>query len=83
MCIRDSLSSPRLRLETGPDGVGNWDFGQQSQGNQMQLDRLWIENGRLQFFNTKERTSIDVTLNSAQAETKDSAPPLDLSLIHI
>ena len=72
------LSSPRLHLETGPDGVGNWDFGQQSQGNQMQLDRLWIENGRLQFFNTKERTSIDVTLNSAQAETKDSAPPLDI-----
>ncbi len=23
------LSSPRLHLETGPDGVGNWDFGQQ------------------------------------------------------
>ena len=72
------LSSPRLHLETGLDGVGNWDFGQPSQGNKMQLDRLWIENGRLQFFNTRERTSIDVTLNSAKAEAKDSSPAVDI-----
>lgn len=72
------LTSPRLLLETGPDGVGNWDFGQPSQGKVMQLDRLWIGNGRLQFFNAREKTNIDVTVNSAKAGAKDSAPPVDI-----
>lgn len=72
------LTSPRLHLETGPGGVGNWDFGPPSQGKVMQLDRLWIGNGRLQFFNAREKTNIDVTVNSAKAGAKDSAPPVDI-----
>ena len=72
------LSSPRLRLETGPEGVGNWIFGEESQGNPMQLDRIWIDGGRLQFFNAREKTSIDVNVNSTKAEAKDSAPPVEV-----
>ena len=42
------LTKPRLRLETGPQGIGNWVFGEPG-GMQPQFRRLWIDDGQPAF----------------------------------
>ncbi len=72
------LTAPDVRLETGPKGVGNWVFGDQSGDNPMQFRRIWIDDGRLRFFNAPEKTDVDITVNSAAATGQNSAPPIDI-----
>ncbi|MEO6519985.1 MAG: AsmA family protein [Pseudoxanthomonas sp.] len=72
------LTAPDVRLETGPKGVGNWVFGDQSGGNPMQFRRIWIDDGRLRFFNAPKKTDIDIAVNSAAATAQNSAPPIDI-----
>lgn len=87
------LAAPKLRLETGPQGVGNWVFGGDSDGKPVQFRRIWIEDGRLQFFDTPKKTDIDIAVNSVQAQgkntqdksaqsksmqSKDTAPPIEI-----
>jgi uncharacterized protein involved in outer membrane biogenesis len=72
------LSAPQVLLETGPEGVGNWVFGDQSQNNKTQLRRVWIDAGRLQFFNAADKTDIDLAVASVEADSKGAAPPIDL-----
>ena len=71
------LAKPMLRLETGPGGVGNWVFGD-SAGEPPRFRKIWIEDGRLQFFNTAKKTDIDISVNSAQPRREDAAPPIDI-----
>lgn len=71
------LSRPRLRLETGPGGAGNWVFGGQ-QREPPQFRRLWIDDGKLRFVDAAGRTDIDVDVNSAAAGKGDAAPPIDV-----
>ena len=76
------LAAPKLRLETGPQGVGNWVFGD-SDGKPVQFRRIWIEDGRLQFFDVPKKTDIDIAVNSVQAQGKDmqgksTAPPIEV-----
>ena len=71
------LSAPQLLLETGPKGVGNWVFGDES-SEPIQLKRLWIDKGRLQFFDEPNKTGLDISVNNAKAGVKDSAPPIDI-----
>ncbi|WP_256788299.1 AsmA family protein [Stenotrophomonas sp. Ste60] len=72
------LTRPDLLLETGPgkDTPGNWDFLGPSTGNPPQLQRLLIDDGRLQFLDTAGRTDVLVALTSGRPRTEDSAPPL-------
>ena len=42
------LGKPRLRLEKGPKGIGNWVFGQKGK-TQPQFRRLWIDDGQMRF----------------------------------
>lgn len=71
------LSKPTLRLETGPDGVGNWVFGDKD-GKPIRFRKIWIDDGRLQFFNAPKKTDVDISVNSSQPRREDAAPPIDI-----
>ena len=59
------LARPRLTLERGPEGTGNWVFGDQDdEGAPLRVRRLRIDDGRLQYRDAKDRTDIDVALQS-------------------
>jgi uncharacterized protein involved in outer membrane biogenesis len=72
------LTRPDLLLETGPgkDTPGNWDFLGPSTGNPPQLQRLLVDDGRLQFLDAAGKTDVLVALNSGKPRSQDSAPPL-------
>lgn len=72
------LTSPDVRLETGPRGEGNWKFGDQSADNPLPLRRIWIDDGRLRFANQASRTDIDIEVDSAQPRRTDAAPPIKI-----
>lgn len=69
---------PDLLLETAPrkDQPGNWDFLGPSDGAPPVLQRLLIDDGRLQFLDAAGKTDILVSLNSGKPKNADSAPPL-------
>ncbi len=71
------LTKPHLRLETGPKGVGNWVFGEPG-GNTMRFRKIWIDDGRLQFFNAPKKTDIDISVNSGAPGRLDAAPPIEI-----
>ncbi len=67
------LSEPWLHLERGPDGTGNWVFGDQDESSRpLQVRNLWIDDGRLQYVDAKAKTDIDVRLQS-RAKTDAAA----------
>lgn len=72
------MTRPDLLLETAPgkDQPGNWDFLGPSDGEPPVLQRLLIDDGRLQFLDAAGRTDILVGLNSGKPRNADSAPPL-------
>ena len=70
------LGKPRLRLEKGPKGVGNWVFGEEG-GTQPQFRRLWIDDGELRFIDSAVKTDIDVRVDSAAQGRNEAAPPID------
>ncbi len=72
------LVKANLLLETGPQGKGNWDFLKGDGETDIAFRRLWIEDGRLQFFNAAEKTDIDIRLNSVKPGKDDTAPPVDI-----
>lgn len=72
------LTQARLRLEKGPNGIGNWVFG--SQGNAPpQFGRLWIDDGRLRFIDTAAKTDIDVAVNNMPTGKADAALPIQVA----
>lgn len=73
------LSAPRLLLEKGPGGTGNWVFGDQSDESTTRIQRIWIDEGQLQFFDRAKKTDIDIAVNSAAADAAGMAPPIDIS----
>lgn len=72
------MTRPDLLLETAPrkDQPGNWDFLGPSDGKPPVLQRLLIDDGRLQFLDAAGKTDILVALNSGKPKNADSAPPL-------
>lgn len=74
------LASPDVRLETGPEGGGNWDFGtDESDGGQPpRLRRIWIEDGHLQFVDAANDTDIEVDVASREPDKPGGAPPVAL-----
>jgi uncharacterized protein involved in outer membrane biogenesis len=71
------LSKPSLRLERGPQGVGNWVFGE-SDGMEPQFRKVWIDDGRLLFFDAARKTDIDVAVftENPKGAKADTAPPI-------
>lgn len=83
--LRGKVQLPEIRLtradvllETSPDKgqPGNWDFLGPSTGNPPVLQRLLVDDGRLQFLDAAGKTDILVALNSGTPRTEDGAPPL-------
>ena len=73
------LTRPDALLQTAPraDQAGNWDFmGESSGGAPLQLQRLYIDDGRLQFLDERGRTDIQVAVRSGKPKQADAAPPL-------
>ena len=75
---RIHLTRPQLRLETGPEGTGNWVFGDTGGESRMTFRDLWIDKGRLLFLDAKAKTDVDVTLDSAKAPTPDEASAVNV-----
>lgn len=70
------LARPRAVLETGPDGTGNWVFGNDTpSANPPRIDTLWIDDGRLRYLDAVKKTDIDITLAS-QAAQAGAAPAI-------
>ncbi|MDQ3617585.1 MAG: AsmA family protein [Pseudomonadota bacterium] len=72
------LTKPRLSLETGPEGGGNWDFGQDDGDNAMQFRRVWIDEGNLRFLNAAGQTDIEIAVASQDPERAGDASPIAL-----
>lgn len=75
------LAAPRLRLEKGPQGAGNWDFMPASEGPprwEVGFRRLWIDDGRLQFLDPASKTDIDVAVESTAQDKPGTAPPIEV-----
>lgn len=84
--LRGSVQLPEVRL-TRPDVLlqtankkgdpGNWDFlGDSAGGDPLQLQRLYIDDGRLQFLDDAGRTDIQMAVRSGEPRQADAAPPL-------
>jgi uncharacterized protein involved in outer membrane biogenesis len=77
-------TKPDIWLETAPEGAagGNWTFGDGEPDTgepRWQLDRLWIDDGRLRFTDAAEKTDIDIALASvvaAKGQARDAAAPV-------
>lgn len=84
--LRGSVQLPEIRLTrpdvllqtaTRADQPGNWDFmGESKGGEPLQLRRLHIEDGRLQFLDERGRTDIQLAVRSGKPRQADAAPPL-------
>ena len=62
------LQQPRLDLELGPDGTGNWVFGApDDDGEPLRMNQLWVDDGRLRYLDAKGRTDVDIALQSRDA----------------
>jgi len=88
--LRGSVQLPEIRL-TRPDVLllaaptkgepGNWDFLGEDQasdkgGMSLQLKRLLIDDGRLQYTDALGRTDIRINVRSGKPKKVDAAPPL-------
>ena len=71
------LTRPRLRLEFGPDGRGNWIFGERDGESRVRYTGLWVDDGRLVFLDPRRRTDFDIALDSVSTGDA-SASPVDL-----
>lgn len=71
------LTEPRVSLELGPEGQGNWVFGDQDDSRKpLQLRSLWVDDGRLQYVDTKGRTDVDVSLQSRPLQAGQASPSI-------
>jgi len=70
------MSRPDVLLETGPDGKGNWVFGDETANTQAQFRNLWIDGGRLRFFDPPNKTDIDIEVASEAATKPGEGAPI-------
>lgn len=68
------LTAPRLHLETGPKGGGNWQFGEPGDSD-IQFRRVWIDAGKLSFLDAANDTDIKVDVATATPNSQ-GAPPI-------
>jgi uncharacterized protein involved in outer membrane biogenesis len=71
------LVHPRLLLETGPGGAGNWVFGEP--GMQPEFRTLRVDDGRLRYRDAPRRTDVDVVVQSTAPAAGDVAPPITVT----
>lgn len=71
------LTKPRVQFERGPEGVGNWVFGKEG-GKPPQFRNLWIDDGRLQFIDSRQKTNLDVAVASLSPRDNEVAPTISV-----
>jgi AsmA family protein len=71
-----ALQQPRLRLEKGPGGVGNWEFGGGGEGPRFR--RLWVGDGQVQVLDPAGDTDYTLRLQSRTPETPGAPNPIAL-----
>jgi uncharacterized protein involved in outer membrane biogenesis len=69
------LDRPDVVLETGPDGKGNWVFGDAG-STKAQFRNLWIDGGRLRFYDPPNKTDIDILVASEAAKKPGEGAPV-------
>ncbi len=72
-----SLTAPTLNLETGPEGAGNWQFGEPGDSD-IRFRQVWIEDGTLAFLDAANDTDIKVDVATAGTGTPESAAPITI-----
>jgi len=71
------LSDAEVYLEKGPDGIGNWDFDNDpGDGDTIELRRLWIDKGHLEYIDAAVDTGVELDLDSLPPGPDDAAPPI-------
>lgn len=75
---RIHLTRPQLRLETGPEGTGNWVFGDRSGERRTLYRDLRIDDGRLLFLDPARRTDLDIRLSTLRQATPDQPSAVEL-----
>ena len=70
------LAAPRLNLETGPKGSGNWQFGDDTGDSEIRFRRIWIDDGKLAFLDAANDTDIKVDVATAAPAEGQAAPPI-------
>lgn len=73
------LTRAHLRLETGPDGKGNWNFLRSDGESRVEFRRLWIDDGTLVFLDPRKKTDIDVRLQSVAPKGGEHASSIDVT----
>ncbi|MGO4552499.1 AsmA family protein [Lysobacter sp. 2RAF19] len=69
------LRNPDLRLEYGPNRVGNWTFGEPSTGT-THYGALWIDDGHVRFIDAPNKTDIAVAVRSDLRDPTSKSPPI-------
>jgi uncharacterized protein involved in outer membrane biogenesis len=69
------LRKPNLRLEYGPNHVGNWVFGEPSTAA-TQYGALWIDDGRVRFIDAPNKTDIAIKVRSDLRDPNSKSPPI-------
>lgn len=72
------LSRPRLLLETGPRGIGNWVFGDEG-GRPPRFEALWIDDGRLMYVDARTRSDVDIKVASRRPARGEATPTIALA----
>ena len=75
---RIHLTRPQMRLERGPEGVGNWVFGDTTGEGRIQYRDLWIDDGRLLFLDAARKTDLDIRLSSIRQAKADEPSAVEL-----
>ena len=70
------LTRPLLRLEVGPQRVGNWKFGS-SGGTPPQFARLWIDDGQVSYSDASIKTDVHAKVSSPRGRD-NSASSIEL-----
>jgi len=72
------LTQPRLQLETGPEGKGNWVFGESDGGSPPQFNRIWVDDGKFRFLDAPGGTDIRLDVGSVATRTATESPSIAL-----
>ena len=71
------LERPRVYLEKGPGGTGNWVFDDDAaDGDLPEFRRLWIDDGHLEVLDAAQDTHVALDLDSVPAGPDDAAPAI-------
>ena len=73
------LSQPRVYLQSDREHGGNWVFKSGGGGELPTFRRIWIDDGRLEFLDSADKTDIRLDIASREPKREDAAPPVEVA----